>query len=267
MKCPGCSAEVADGTSICPSCDYIIDDSFLGASPAPAEPPGHGDTNPGVRRPTPPPTRSGKTRKPARKPRPANGAAREPRGPAPLPPPPPPVATPMPTRFAPESPGARAPSYSPVFRPEEMVDDARLFLGGLTTADKLTLAGGGLIALCSFFPWKETAADGEVIGLQSLGVVATGLTVLAMAALLGRARRSLWINPALAWLLQLACTGATVVWSVVFIKLSSDPTLAHSVDGNMMVPVSRPAMGAYLGVVGGIISAAGTLMGLKDSRP
>ncbi|HEY8206466.1 MAG TPA: hypothetical protein VIG99_03225, partial [Myxococcaceae bacterium] len=181
---------------------------------------------------------------------------------------PPPLAPTLPTRYAPEAPGARgAPSYSPVFSPEGAMDDARLFVGGLTTADKLALVGGALCIICSFFPWKETAAEGEVIGLQSLGVVATGLMALAMAAVVGRARRSIRIHPAAAWLVQLGCTGATVVWCLVFIKLSWDPTQAHSVDGNMLVPVSKPALGAYLGVVSGILAAAGTLLGLKGSKP
>jgi hypothetical protein len=67
------------------------------------------------------------------------------------------------------------------------------------------------------------------------------------------------------WLMQLACSGGTVVWGLVFIKLSWDPTEAHSVDGNMLVAASKPAIGVYLGVVGGIIASAGTLLGLKDS--
>jgi len=265
VKCPGCSAEVADGTSICPSCDYIIDDTFLGSAPASApEERGEGDTNPGFKRPSPPPTRSGKKRKaPAKKAKKANGSARD--IPEPLPSPVP-LSPTMPTRYAPESPGARsATSYSPVFSPEETMDDAKLFLGGLTTADKLTLIGGGLSLLCSFFPWKETAAEGEVIGLQSLGIVATGLMALAMAAVVGRGRRSFHINPAAMWLVQLACSGGTIVWCLVFIKLSWDPTEAHSVDGNMLMATSKPAMGVYLGAAGGIIAAAGTLMGLKDS--
>jgi len=266
VKCPGCSTEVPDGTSICPSCDYIIDDAFLGAAPAPApEERGEGDTNPGFKRPSPPPTRSGKKRKPqARKAKKTNGSA-DLDIPEPLPPPAP-LSPTMPTRYAPESPGARGgPSYSPVFSPEEAMQDARLFVGGLTTADKLTLIGGGLCLLCSFFPWKETAAEGEVIGLQSLGIVATGLMALAMAAVVGRARRSVPVNPAVMWLMQLACSGATIVWCLVFIKLSWDPTEAHSVDGNMLVATSKPAMGVYLSAAGAIIAAAGTLLGLKDS--
>ncbi|HYV44812.1 MAG TPA: hypothetical protein VFA20_08125 [Myxococcaceae bacterium] len=266
MKCPGCSTEVADGTSICPSCDYIIDDSFLGSAPAPApEERGEGDTNPGIKRPSPPPTRSGKKRKvPAKKAKKGNGSAHE-DIPEPLPSPVP-LAPTMPTRYAPESPGARSsPSYSPVFSPEEAMADARLFVGGLTTADKLTLLGGALCLLCSFFPWKETAAEGEVIGLQSLGIVATGLIALAMVVVVGRARRSFHVNPAVMWLVQLACSGATIVWCLVFIKLSWDPTEAHSVDGNMLMATSKPVMGVYLCAAGAIIAAAGTLMGLKDS--
>jgi len=262
VKCPGCSAEVADGTSICPSCDYIIDDAFLGAAPAPAAEEREGDTNPGFKRPSPPPTRSGKKRKaPARKAKKGNGSAGD--IPEPLPSPVP-MAPTMPTRYAPESPGARsAPSYSPVFSPEEAMADARLFVGGMTTADKLALIGGALCLLCSFFPWKETAAEGEVIGLQSLGIVATGLMALVMGAVVGRARRR--FNPAAMWLVQLACSGATIVWCLVFIKLSWDPTEAHSVDGNLLVATSKPAMGVYLSAAGGIIAAAGTLLGLKDS--
>jgi len=172
----------------------------------------------------------------------------------------------MATRFVPGA-GGRPASYSPVFSPEETMDEARLFLGGLGTADKITLLGGALAALCAFLPWKETAAEGEVIGLESLGAVATGLMVLGMVALVARARRGIRLAPAIAWLVQLGCSGVAVVWCLVFIRLSSDPTQAPSVDGNLMVAVSRPALGAYLGVVSGILASAGTLMGLKDGSP
>jgi hypothetical protein len=265
VKCPGCSAEVAEGTSICPSCDYIIDDAFLGGAPAPElEARSEGDTNPGIQSPAPPPPRSGKKKPPARKAKASNGAA-EPRGPAPLPLRPVPTAPTLPAQYTPDAHGVRAPSYSPVFSPEEAMDDARLFVGGLNTGDKLALFGGALCLLCSFFPWKETAAEGDVIGLQSLGVVATGLAALAMLAVVGRVRRS--VNRAAAWLVQLGCAGAIIVWGLVFIKLSWDPTQAPSLDGNMLVPVSKPSLGVYLGIVSGIITDAGTMLGLKDTSP
>lgn len=260
MKCPGCGAEVASGTSICPSCDYIIDDGFLGAAPPPSSE--KGDTNPGFQMPAHPPARPGKKRRPAARPaKRANGAARNEPPPAPTP-----MMAPVPPSRASEgAPSGGGPaSYSPVFRPDEAMDDARLFLGGLGTGDKLALTGGGLMALCSFLPWKDTAADGEVIGLQSSGVVATLLMVTAIGVLIARARKSLRLGPALAWLIQLGSAGAAVAWCLVYIKVSTDLTPAHSVDGNMMVAASKPALGAYIGVVAGLIGAAGSLLGMKE---
>jgi hypothetical protein len=158
--------------------------------------------------------------------------------------------------------------YTPVFKPEETLEDARQFVRTLTTADKLTLTGSALMLVCSFFPWKDTAAEGELLGLETMGWVALCGMMVALAAMVARNRRLLVnASSALPWLVQLAATGFSLVWCVVFIRLSWDSTLAPSIDGNIMVAVSAPALGVYLGALASLLGLGGTVMGLKETPP
>jgi hypothetical protein len=149
--------------------------------------------------------------------------------------------------------------------PEEALKEAGAFFGTLPTADKLALAGAALVVLFSFFPWKETAADGEVLGLLSTGAVALGAAVALAAALLLRSRKAMpSLGPVIPWLIQLAAAAVCVVSCLVFIKASWDGRRVASPVGNYELAVSRPSFGVVVGLIGGLVALGGTLMGLKD---
>jgi hypothetical protein len=154
---------------------------------------------------------------------------------------------------------------SNIVAPEEVMDDFRQFVGELSLSDKLAFAGAALVVLSAFIPWKETAADGEILGLMSQGLVA----VLSAGGLMGtitlRVRRVMpRLNVLIPWLLQLVLAVFTILWCVIFMKLSSDTTEVPSPMGNAMIMNSTPALGVYVGLLGALGSLAGTLMGLKE---
>jgi hypothetical protein len=275
LNCPGCGAGVADKTSICPRCDYIIDDSFLGSNPAqPAKPPPRGRSltptedmevpeRPRSSKPKPKPPPSGRT------------GPKRPAQPAP--------SEPEPWLEQPyEKPEAEAdwhirpappPEPTPHFQspnvisPEQELASIRDFISNLGSADKIAFTGAALTILVSFFPWKDTVAEGEVLGLMSLGVLTTLMALVTIGAIAVRVQRAFpQMNAMYPWLVQLATNCAAIVWCLIFIKLSWNGTKVHSVEGNTLKPISTPAMGVFLGIITSILSLGGTLMGLKDKR-
>ncbi len=160
------------------------------------------------------------------------------------------------------------PPDAPFGTPETLLADIKAFIGGLGTADKLAFIGSALTVLMAFFPWKETRDDGEVIGLLSLGLPAVLAAVVTMVAVGARDQRSLpGFSPALLWMGQLGSVCVSLIWCLVFIKLSWDSQEVPALIGNEnVVALSRPAMGVYLSLVTEAIALAGTLMGVKE-RP
>ncbi|WP_257462409.1 hypothetical protein [Archangium lipolyticum] len=327
LNCPGCGNKVADGTSICPSCDYIIDGSFLSTDapqdsgdapdsrPPPARKPAASTrprTAPGTRgtasrpagrsaaatgsrprvttasgarpaapalpdedatniknmedivRNAPPRTASGRPSTGSRgtaAPRPAGGAAR----------PAPPRRQPQQTELDPADINYVPPrdtsntGTGQIVAPEQVIEDFRDFVGVLGLADKIAFAGGCVVILSAFLPWKETAEDGEILGLMSLGLMA----VLAAAGILGsiavRVRRLLPnLNVLIPWLAQLGLSVFSVLWCIIFMKLSYDATEVPSPIGNATIMNSSPSMGVFLGMLGALTGLAGTLLGLKE---
>ncbi len=300
LNCPGCGAKVAGGTSICPECDYIIDDSFLtGATEAPPDdesgpeaPPARPVRTSGRGAAARPSARSGagaRSRVPpseapedsgdatniksmdeilrsAPQQRAASGGARP--APRPRPRPAAPQA-PAPRRQEPEPdlyvPPSSASNTGEILAPEVLVDDFREFVGVLSLSDKVAFAGAALVVLSAFIPWKETAEEGEILGLMSLGLVA----VLSACGLMGtvalRVRRLMpRLNVLIPWLAQLGLSIFTILWCIIFMKLSSDTTEVPSPMGNAMIFNSAPTYGVYLALLGALGSLAGTLMGLKE---
>lgn len=310
---------MADGTSICPRCDFIIDSSFLSdasgeEAPAAAEP------RPSSRPPSRPtgarpaaargtgarPAARGTGVRPA-----ATGAASKGAPPArraPSAPPvdeeestnagPPPRAPSRPARPAsrPARPGGRSasaaraparaaprtetpppapiPTHSALPRvtgnhrlvsPEEMLADLKNFLLELGQSDKLAFLGALATVLLSFIPWKSTAADGDVLGLVSLGVFVLIAAVGSMAAVAVRVRKVMpQLNPIIPWLVQLGTSVFAIVWCLVFIRLAWNGQQVPADIGNEMVPLSSPSAGVFLALLASLVSLAGTLMGLKE---
>jgi hypothetical protein len=149
--------------------------------------------------------------------------------------------------------------------PEQMLDDAKDFVVGLPTSDKIAFAGAAIMVLVSFMPWKETASDGEVLGLMSNGIVGFLAALATIGVLVIRVRRIMpRLNPLAPWLAQLACAIIGIIWCLIFIKISWDGRRVDSPIGHYTMAISTPSFGVVLALVGGLVALGGTLMGLKE---
>ena len=149
--------------------------------------------------------------------------------------------------------------------PEDVFRDAKSFVIGLPGSDKIAFAGLVLNILCSFFPWKETVIDGEVLGLMSLGFPVFLVSILGITSIVVRVRRVMpKLNPLVPWLLQLSAVCFCIVWCLIYIKLSWDSRLARSPVGNFDMYISKPSIGVFLALLTSIVALGGTLMGLKE---
>jgi hypothetical protein len=235
LNCPGCGKQVADGTAICPSCDYILDTSFLSAEPPELDEP---EAAPAPQR------------------RPAKAR------PSPSPSAPPLEVGPGAHPLSREEEIDRRPTQA-----EELVDSVRDFVSNLSTADKLAFFGAVLVVVVSFLPWKETAKEGEIMGVMSFGVVATLAALGSMGAHVARVRQLLpQVPPLIYWALQLGLIAFCVLWCLVFIKVAWNGELVNAPYGSGQLPVSRPAIGVFVGLVAAALSATGAVMGLRDLR-
>lgn len=272
MNCPQCGTSVAEGTSICPQCDHILDASFLD-EPSPPPPP-HRPT--GAR---PAPNRA--PARPARSSgaRPAAEATqiksveeleRPPRRPTASRPRPAPVPSPVEEPLDDDDLDAAElelshGSGSGMAEPEELLADAKIFVRELPSSDKLAFLGAAATVLFCFLPWKETAAEGDIIGFVSLGFLAFLVNVAVMVAVFVRVREAMpQLNPLVPWLVQLGCVCFGIIWCFVFMKVSTDGRPVQALIGNEMVAVSRPSFGVYLSLLSELVALAGTLLGLKE---
>ncbi len=151
---------------------------------------------------------------------------------------------------------------------DEAYSEAAQFMGRLGSSDKLAAVGIALVVLVSFFPWKTTAAEGEVLGLMSLGILGLVGALVAGGALYARVQRLLPnLNPVIPWFVQLGAICFVIVWCLIFIKLSWDGTLVQSLDGNVQQPISKPDVGVYSALMSALLALGGTLIGLKEQPP
>lgn len=302
LNCPGCGTKVADGTSICPKCDYIIDQSFLSSEPpagnndddeatGAAPDPRQAGTSRPVRPVGAPGSKTGTTGKVRAVsvtgksgPRPAVAAGKSVTGrtgPRPAVRPAPPSRAPEPapepeTRAEPPPRQSILPPANPnrtfstgtkIVAPEQMMEEAREFITDLSRADKLAFAGAAAVVLSCFLPWKETAVDGDVLGLMSSGLGALLLALLVMGALVLRVRKSMpRLNPLVPWMAQLLGSVSCVLYTVVTLRFSIDSTEVPSAIGNAMIMNSSPSLGVFIALLGGLGAMAGSLLGLKE-RP
>jgi hypothetical protein len=275
MKCPSCNSTVRDDAAVCPKCDAVLDPSLLDAAPPepdedalrPRRASRPAPSKPGVKKVVKKPMSAGAT---GRRPGPKPGAAK--------------------TRM-PEAPARSAkPKTSVDWRsqvsqadwnemqqkskeefvvdkgldPDDVLNDARGFFSLLSSADKLAFFGTSGMLLSTFFPWKETVQDGDVLGLLSAGIVVTLLSTLALASLVLRVRRTWSVNPIVPWILQLGCLGFGIVWCLVYVKMSWDSTVVKSPVGNFDMWASKPTFGVIFGFMAGVVGALGTVAGLKE---
>lgn len=327
LNCPGCGTKVADGTSICPSCDYIIDTSFISTDAPPPDdesddgspPPRKQAASSRPARPSPG-ARAGTGARPAARTSTANGsrprtassqsrpsapevadedatniksmeeiirnapqrssgarsstssrpAARS-GGSGPRP-----AAAPAPRR-APEPEAELAPSdidyastrdgseSSQIVAPEQLIEDFRDFFGLLGRSDRIAFGGSITILISAFLPWKETAAEGDILGLMSLGLLAVMSAIGIISAIAVRVRRLMpELNVLIPWLAQLGLSVFCALWCIIFMKLSYDATEVPSPMGNATIMNSSPSFGVFLGLLGALASLGGTLLGLRE---
>ena len=295
LNCPGCGAKVAANTSICSVCDYIIDGSFLSAEP-PTEPTADDnddeltgaeeDPRPAKLAPSRPKGRMGSRAAvpdaedstnirsrdelvrsaPVRAPKPARPAPR----PAPRRAPEPEVEVQVSgdAGLDPWDRSEKAPARgSAVADPDELIRDAKELFRLLAGGDMVAFWGAAVVLLSCFLPWKETAADGDMLGLMSQGVGAFVLSLLVMIAIGVRVTNSLpkW-NPVVPWVGQMVAAFTCLVWCIIFIKVSADTTRVPTPIGNAEMMNSSPSFGVFVALLGSLAALGGTLLGLKG-RP
>ncbi|ATB34537.1 hypothetical protein [Melittangium boletus] len=300
LNCPGCNTQVADGTAICPSCDYIIDASFLSTNAPDDESSGASRKQGSASRPARASRATGSTRsvasgaraKPAPSPEPEPARddatnirsteeilrnappraanARAGSGPRPAASA---ASRPAPRRapeadFADDEPpvrGASRSSSGPVEDPEQVIADFREFVGELSRADRIAFWSALVVVFSSFMPWVETAEEGENLGLLSLGFICVLLSLGVIGALTVRSRKLLpQLNALAPWLTQLSMALVCLVWCLIFMKLSYDATEVPTPIGNATTINSTPSFGAFIGLLGSVGSLVGTLLGLKE---
>lgn len=276
MKCTSCKKNVADDAAVCPFCDTVLDPSLLDASPPeqndePAPPPRRPAPKPGIKPATRPGVKKVAT-KPVVKKRATNVPRTEEEEDA-L------IAAEKKERAAndwrtqvseedwKENQGKAPEKFvaTKTMDPELALGATKRYLWDLSLADKLALAATSMLLVSTFFPWKETVAEGDVLGVFSSGILVTLLASMAVAGIIIRTRKTMPnLNPLLPWVAQLGCVGISALWCLVYMRLSWDSTPAMSAVGNYEVWVSKPAFGLILGVLAAIASIVGTIFGLKD---
>jgi hypothetical protein len=277
MKCPTCNSTVSDDAAVCPSCDTVLDPSLLDASPPEADgDDGDGGASTGEyarpERPSRPVARPPRPGAPKKRPAAPGGAKRPGKRPATRPA----KAVAEPKRDWREEVSAddwNQMSNGPreqfvadkAMDPDDVMGDFKRFVFELSNADKLAFFGSVTMFLACFFPWKETVADGEVLGLMSLGIVVFGLSAVAMAAIALRARKTFaTLNPIVPWVAQLGAIGFGELWCLVYMRLSWDSTITRSPVGNFEMWASKPSFGVILAFLSGIVAGLGTIFGLRE---
>lgn len=254
---------MAADEAICPHCDHIIDASFLEAdlsAPAPKPRPSRASASPPPRRsPGRPPARS-TARRPAAAPRyePVDDDA------------PAESTGPLPDLRSPPDAGRHDRGPEPyvtgkVTAPEELFRDLASLYGNLGRSDRLAFFGAVALVLATFFPWKSTAAEGDILGILSSGLLALAAGVVHLTTITIRVQRFMpRLNPLVPWLGQLFTAAFSVLWCLIFMRLAWDSAEVPSPIGNFTMMRSSPSIGAWVGLAGSVVALVGTLLGLKE---
>jgi hypothetical protein len=158
---------------------------------------------------------------------------------------------------------------SQIVDPEDLVQDARQFVRSLGQADKIVFGGAVVLLVSGFLPWKETAADGEILGMMSLGIIAMLAAIGLIAILAVRIRRlqaDPYANVLLPWVGQLVVSLFCIFWCILYMKVSSDSRLTPTAMGDSVVQNSAPVFGVYLGLMGALTTLWGTFLGMKGRQ-
>jgi hypothetical protein len=263
MNCPSCAKNVKDGTSICPFCEAVLDESILGA------------INEDTVDDTPPPeaVKPKKVKKPARKPAPI--AADEPPPAKPKDGPAKPTSgddksgkyqgkyaqywtEEEPTDMEMASNKARAEAKEQdeagkVVEPMEQLKSVWAAFLGLHFEDKMTTAASAAMALMTFMPWKTTT-EGDSMGLFGNGLFVLLFAVVAVLAIWLRKTNKI---PKVARgsfpLLSIGAGGFAALVGVI----SAVTSFEKGVKAGQAVTTGWPAFGVFCA----ILCAAGVVVG------
>ena len=236
-----------EGAAICDNCNEILDASFLdgdapvvagertdvGLSPTPASP-GRRDLRP------PRLSQRGGWNPAAGAPQPA-GERRPYLAPAAPPPPP-----------------------TPLEEAHRTAGDLRTFFSSLAISDRIVVgAAAGLLAVLAL-PWRWTRLDDETIGL----IAAWPLPILAgavIALVYLRARGADALLERRYRAAQLGAAGLAALIAGLFLPFATDAKSVRAAGLAVSLVLSRPELGAYLGLVCAVTMALGALVTLTRS--
>jgi hypothetical protein len=148
--------------------------------------------------------------------------------------------------------------------PDAFLTDARSFVSSLTLADKLSFFGAVALFVSSLFPWRETVAEGEVLGIFGAGLLALFISLLLMGTIAMRLKAPSK-ERLMYWVIQLGLAGISVALSFIVGLQSIDRTLARAQVGNFEVWTSKPGFGVVFAAFAGAVVIVGTIFGLKES--
>ena len=270
MNCPSCKKTVKDGTSICPHCDAVLDESILGAMP-----------DDDAVEDTPPPEVAPKKvakRKPApvSAAKPAAAAKAAPTGaytgkyakywtddetdsPSP-------AAAAMQQQ---KSNGSGAPEV-PAASKEPSENDPFQQLKGIWTGflalhfeDKLTAFSSFFLAVMAFMPWRTTVADGDDMGLLTWGFWTACLGFLSIAGIWLRKTGKLASIPrSLMPISAVAAGGLSALICVIFAFTSYERGVKDGKEGVL----SEPAFGVFLALGCAALLVVGGMLTLKREK-
>jgi hypothetical protein len=151
--------------------------------------------------------------------------------------------------------------------PDQAINEARAFVEGLTKSDKLAAGGVALLVVSLFIPWRETASNGDELGIVTSGILAALIGLGTLGAIFVRIRKPIAGIPEIApWAAQAALAALSVILCLVFLKDSWDGTLVPANVGNGTMRASTPSLGAIIGLAGAAVGLVGTALGFKEKQ-
>jgi hypothetical protein len=235
LKCPSCGAPADPGSVICGNCDYVLDPNFFDTS---------ADAGPGDERSNTPPDVP-RQDTPASVPSATSGSF---------------AAAGHPSHSA--APANRNPS--PFAMLEEMWFDLRRVGAELDRSDRLAFFGGLSQLLWLFLPWQDSAQEGAVVGIMTVGIgILVGAAACTAGVLMRHRRLRPVADPLAPWLLQLVGTVFMVLWALFCLRAFWDGRLVSGYH-SLRVPVSRPSLGTYVAFLSALISLTGSIWGFRQ---
>jgi hypothetical protein len=274
MQCPNCSKTVKEGTSICPHCDAVLDESILGAMPS--------DDAEGEDTPPPAPAPKKPASKPTRRPAPISGTKPKPSASA--------VegkpyagkysqywteedgaapskaasrseeASALATKAAADSASASTSEGEDPLR--EVRNIWKSFLD-LHFEDKVTAAMGAASFVVAFFPWRSTLDEGDDMGMFTWGFWTALLGLVSILCIWLRKSGKLPGIPRS--LMPLSAVGAGGL-SLLIGAIYAFTAYEKGVKVGKAVVISEPAFGVFCAILcaGGLI--VGGMLTLKREK-